>query len=55
MRGLFPFLDGQQVRYPKGDDLRGRVKQAIKEFVVPIIRDVTKEEKGDNAKEKDNV
>ena len=35
--------------------MRDRARQAIKEFVVPIIRDVVKEEKGDVAKEKENV
>jgi len=37
------------VKFPEGeslDDLRDRARQAIKELVVPIIKDAVKEKKG---------
>ena len=49
-KGIFPVLDGRQAKYPEGeslDDLRDRARRAIKELVVPIIRDVVKGKKGD--------
>lgn len=49
-KGSFPVLDGRRAKYPEGeslDDLRDRARQAIKELVVPIIRDVIKEKKED--------
>jgi len=47
-KGIFPVLSGREDRFPEGeslDDLRDRAKQGIKELVIPIIRDVVKEEK----------
>jgi len=49
-RGVFPVLDGRQAKFPEGeslDDLRDRAGQAIKELVVPIIRDAVKDKKED--------
>jgi len=49
-KGVFPVLDGRKAKFPKGeslDDLRDRARQAIKELLVPIIRDIVKEKKED--------
>lgn len=47
---MFPVLDGRKAKFPEGeslDDLRDRARQAIKEFLVPIVRNVVEEKKED--------
>jgi broad specificity phosphatase PhoE len=47
-KGIFPVLDGRKAKFPEGeslDDLRDRARQAVKELVVPIIRDAVTEKK----------
>jgi broad specificity phosphatase PhoE len=45
---VFPVLDGRKEKFPEGeslDDLRDRTRQAIKDLLVPIIKDAVKEKK----------
>lgn len=47
-KGIFPVLDGRQDKFPEGeslDDLRDRARQAVKELLVPIVRNAVKEKK----------
>lgn len=47
-RGIFPVLDGRKEKFPEGesrDDLRDRAERAIKELVVPTIKNAMKEKK----------
>jgi broad specificity phosphatase PhoE len=47
-KGIFPVLGGRKVKFPEGeslDDLRDRARQAVKELIVPIIRDAVTEKK----------
>jgi len=49
-KGVFPVLDGRKEKFPGGeslDDLRDRAKQAIRELLLPIVRDAVKEKKRD--------
>lgn len=47
-KGIFPVPDGRKAKFPEGeslDDLKDRATQAVKELVVPIIKDAVKEKK----------
>lgn len=49
-KGVFPVIHGRKAKFPEGeslDDLRDRAKQAIRELLLPIVRDAVKEKKQD--------
>jgi broad specificity phosphatase PhoE len=47
-KGIYPVPHERKEKFPEGeslDDLRDRAREAVKELIVPIIRDAVKEER----------